>query len=239
MPDILFLVIAGSAVFLGSVVQGLLGFGLGLLAAPVVTLLEPALMPGAMLTAVVVLPLMGLLAEWRHVDWRGLAWGVPARVPGTVAGTWLVAVATPRVLGLIVGAMVLAAVATTLWAVKVRITPVSLVAAAMTSGVVGTATSIGGPPLALLYQHSSGPTVRATLGGFFFLGTLISLLSLTVGGQFTTEQATAGLALIPFVVGGFLASLPVRRRFAMGGVRTAVLVLVTLSGLAVIVNALL
>jgi hypothetical protein len=237
VPDITFLVIAGTAVLLGSMVQGSLGLGLGLVAAPVVTLLEPALMPGAMITATVVLPLLTLCAEWRHVDWHGLAWGLPARIPGAVAGTWLVAVATPRVLGLVVGAMVLLAVAVTLWSVRIRITPLSLMLAGVTSGLAGTTTSIGGPPIAVLYQHSAGPTVRATLGGFFFLGTVISLLTLGLGGQLTTEQAGAGLALIPFVLGGYLASLPLRRRFAMGGIRTALLAVVTFSGVALIAHA--
>lgn len=239
VPDITFLLIAGAAVFLGSLVQGSVGLGLGLVAAPVVTLLEPGLMPGAMLTATVVLPMLTLATEWRHTDWRGLAWGLPARVPGAVVGTWLVAVATPRTLGLIVGTMVLVAVAASVWAFTIKITPASLVTAGMISGATGTATSIGGPPLALLYQHAEGRTVRATLGGFFFFGTAISLGTLWAGGQLTAEQGWAGLALIPFVLGGYAAAIPVRRKFGTGPIRTALLWTVSVSGLALIGHALL
>ena len=49
MPDIWFLVIAGTAVLLGAIVQSSVGLGLGLVAAPVVAFLDPALIPGAML----------------------------------------------------------------------------------------------------------------------------------------------------------------------------------------------
>jgi uncharacterized protein len=173
------------------------------------------------------------------VAWGGRAGGGRGRGRGVGAGAGRGAGATPRTLAVVVGIMVLVAVVVTAWAVRVRITPLTLVVAGATSGMAGTATSIGGPPLAVLYQHSAGPTVRATLGGFFFLGTLLSLASLTLGGQFTAEQGAAGLALIPFVLGGYLASIPLRRRYAMAGIRTPLLVVVSVSALALIVQALL
>ncbi|NJQ15705.1 sulfite exporter TauE/SafE family protein [Streptomyces bohaiensis] len=238
MPDIIFLLIAGTAVFAGALVQGTVGLGLGLLAAPVVAIADPSLMPGSMLVASMVTPLMTLWSEGRHVDWRGLAWGLPPRIPGSILGAWLVAVLEPRLLGLVVGVMVLLAVAATISAVTVRVTPVSLMSAGMVSGVTGTATSIGGPPLALLYQHSPGPTVRATLGAYFVIGAAISLATLQLGGQLTGEQLIAGAALIPFVVAGYFVSIPVRRRWGAGGIRAALLGVVSLSGVVLIVRAL-
>lgn len=218
--------------------QGTVGLGLGLLAAPVVAIADPSLMPGSMLVATLVTPVMTLWAEGRHVDWRGLAWGLPPRIPGSILGVWLVAVLEPRLLGLVVGIMVLLAVAATVSAVTVRVTPLSLMTAGLISGVTGTATSIGGPPMALLYQHSPGPTVRATLGGYFFFGAVISLATLQVGGQLTGEQLLAGAALIPFVLAGYFVSIPVRRRWGSGGIRTALLGVVSLSGIVLIVRAL-
>lgn len=59
--------------------------------------------------------------------------------------------------------MVLVAVALTGRVVRVPRRPGPLVGAGVVSRVTGTATSIGGSPLALMYQHESGPRVRATL----------------------------------------------------------------------------
>ena len=42
--------------------------------------------------------------------------------------------------------------------------------AGLVSGVAGTATSIGGPPLAMLYQHRHPQVLRPTLAVFFLLG---------------------------------------------------------------------
>ncbi|MGW7352120.1 sulfite exporter TauE/SafE family protein [Streptomyces sp. NPDC054784] len=256
MPGTTFFLLAGAAVLLGSAVQSAVGLGLGLVAAPVFVVLEPSLMPGTLLTTTVLLPLLTVCAEWRHVDWHGLRWGLPARLPGAVAGAWLLAVADPRLLGALVGSMVLVAVAASLYGTRRaggtgdgpgaevgrgtrRFSPAALVAVGAAAGLTGTATSIAGPPLALLYQRQPPARVRATLGGFFLGGTLISLLTLAGAGQLTARQVGTGLLLVPFVVAGFAAGRPLARRLGPARLRTAVLAVVSLSGAALLVRSLL
>ncbi|MCF6525485.1 sulfite exporter TauE/SafE family protein [Streptomyces sp. JJ36] len=239
MPELEFFLVAGLTVLAGSVVQSGLGLGLGLVAAPVLVVLEPALMPGALLTATVVLPLLTVCAEWRHIDWHGLAWGLPARIPGAALGAWLVGVLEPRVLGAAVGTTVLLAVGLSL---RVRrrftVTPAALLTAGTAAGVTGTLTSIAGPPLALLYQHEPAARVRGTLGGFFFAGTLISLAVLGVAGRLTGVQVQVGLLLVPAVLAGYLLGRPLRRRFDSRGVRLALLGVIACSGAALLVRSL-
>jgi uncharacterized protein YyaL (SSP411 family) len=50
-------------------------------------------------------------------------------------------------------------------------------------GVMGTAAAIEGPPLALLYQNDPPPVLRSTLATQFTIGTLVTLVGLTVGAQ--------------------------------------------------------
>ena len=63
MPELTFLLIAGTAVLVGAIVQSSVGLGLGLVAAPVVALLDPSLMPGTMLITTCVLPVLVLAAD--------------------------------------------------------------------------------------------------------------------------------------------------------------------------------
>ena len=42
--------------------------------------------------------------------------------------------------------------------------------------MTGTAAAVGGPPVALLFQHHGGPTVRATLGAFFAISATLSVI---------------------------------------------------------------
>jgi uncharacterized membrane protein YfcA len=231
------LLIAGAAVLAGAAVQSTVGLGLGLVAAPVISFLDPTLMPGSMLIAAVLLPVLTLLQEWRHVDWRGIAWGLPARLPGTVVAVWVVAVLEPRALAGAVGAMVLGAVALSVWSFRVRITPASLLVAGCLSGFAGTATSVGGPPMALLYQHEPPARVRATLAAFFLFGALISLTALTAGGQMDSRTAVAGLAMIPCVAIGFGVGNVLRRWVDAGWLRLAMLCVVTASAVGLLVQA--
>lgn len=232
-----FLLVAASAVLAGAAVQSMVGLGLGLVAAPVISFLDPTLMPGSLLIAVIILPMLTLLQEWRHVDWRGLAWGLPARIPGTVLGVWVVAFLEPRALAAVVGVMVLMAVILSVWAFRVRITPASLVAAGSLSGFAGTATSVGGPPMALLYQYEPSERVRATLAAFFLFGGAISLLALGVGGQLDERTVAAGVAAIPFVGIGFLVGNRLRRWVDPGRLRVALLCVVTVSAIGLLVQA--
>src|SRR5712691_3046329 len=181
-PDAL-IAVAGLFVALGGFVQSGIGLGLGLVAAPMVTLLDPALMPGSMLVAGASLPVLILAREALHTDWPGVSWALAGRVAGTVGGIWVLAAVSLRALGIVVGTMVLAVVALSIREAVVPRNRVTLVTAGVISGVTGTATSIGGPPVALLYQSEDGPRVRATLSVFFIMGNSLALCALAVTGH--------------------------------------------------------
>ena len=62
----------------GATVQSLVGLGLGLVAAPIVTLLQPDLMPEMLLVLGALLPVLTLIEERGAIDWRGLGWALAA-----------------------------------------------------------------------------------------------------------------------------------------------------------------
>ena len=233
------LLTAVTAVLVGATVQSTVGLGLGLVAAPVISFLDPTLMPGAMLIAVILLPILTLAQEWRHVDWKGVAWGVPARIPGTIVAVWVVAVLEPRVLAGFIAVMVLAAVGLSVWSVRIRITPLSLVAAGGLSGFAGTATSVGGPPMALLYQYEEPARVRATLAAFFLVGSTVSLAALALGGQVDDRTVVVGLIMIPFVGSGFLLGNVLRRWVDASRLRVVMLCVVTMSAFGLLAQVVL
>ncbi|TYK45998.1 sulfite exporter TauE/SafE family protein [Actinomadura decatromicini] len=239
MPEIDFLVFGGLAALIGSMVQGSVGLGVGLVATPIVTMLFPSLMPGSILVVALALPVATLAREVGHADLRGLGWAFGGRLVGTPLGVLLVAAVPQRALGIVIGGVVLAGLAVTAWSREVPRNRRTLAAAGVVSGATGTASGIGGPPLALLYQRESGPRVRATLAVFFIVGALLSLATLAAAGRLPVRQVTAGLALTPFVLAGFAAAGPLRRYLDDGRLRTALLVVVGTSAAALIVRNLL
>ncbi|WP_225878215.1 sulfite exporter TauE/SafE family protein [Spongiactinospora rosea] len=234
----LVLLIAALAVFVGSLVQGGVGFGLGLVAAPVVTIMAPEVVPGALHVVNLTLALFTVALEWRKVDWRGVGWGVVGRFPGSAVGAIVVGYLSASTLGLAVGAMVLIAVLLTWRAAEVPRNAGTVVTAGLVSGVAGTATGIGGPPMALVFQSARGPQIRATLAMFFALGAAQSLFFLWWAGELTWHSLRFGALLVPCMVAGFLASGPLRRFLDRGRVRAGVLVLAAVSALALIVQSL-
>lgn len=236
MPPPDFLLIGGLAALLGAIVQGSVGLGVGLVSTPIVTMLFPDLMPGAILVVALALPVATLAQEVRHAQLRGLGWAFGGRLVGTPIGVWLVAAAPDRVLGVVIGVVVLAALALTTWSREVPRNPRTLATAGVISGTTGTASGIGGPPIALLYQRENGPRVRATLAVFFFAGAVLSLSTLAVAGRLPLRQVTAGLALLPFVIAGFFAAGPLRRYLDAGRLRLALLIVVGASATILIVR---
>lgn len=227
------------ALLAGAVVQGVVGLGLGLVAAPVVTLVDPALMPGGLLMLGAVLPLVTLVREHEDIDWHGLGWSLPARLVGTGVGAALVVLVSDRLLSIGVAVMVLVAVTLTAREVRVSINRASLSVAGFVSGVTGTATSIGGPPFALLYQHRPAHEARATMAVFFVMGAGLSLAGLAISGELTQRELALAVFMVPALVAGVVIAVPLRRRINAAHFRNGVLVVSAVSSLVLLARALL
>jgi len=78
------------------------------------------------------------------------------------------------------------------------------------SGFMGTSVAVGGPPIALVLDGSSGPEFRATLNAFFFIGTTISLAVLAMAGEFGATDLLLALYLLPSMLTGVALSNRVR-----------------------------
>ena len=220
-------------------VQGLVGLGLGLVSAPVVTLVAPQLMPELLLWLALLMPLVTLVREHHDIDWRGLALSLPWRVPGTVVGVFLVALLSTATLGLLVGSMVLLSVLLTLRAIVLPVNGWTLSVAGFVSGITGTTTSIGGPPMALLYQHRSPAQIRSTLALYFLAGATLSLTGLGLAGALEVSTLLLALALVPTLVAGFALSRALVGRVPARHIRSGVLLVCALSAVAVLARSLL
>ncbi len=223
---------------LAAAIQGSIGFGNALLMAPLLALVDPAFVPAPLL--IVALPL-SLLVAWREresVDYRGLPWAIGARVPGIAAGAAAVAVVPERRLQVIVAVCVLVAVGLSLVpSIDVRPSPLSLSIAGLASGFMATAASVGGPPIALLYQRESGSRIRATLGFYFVFGTIMSLVGLRIAGHAGLQELRLAGELLPGTFIGFALSGRARGLLDGGLMRTAVLVFAALSSVVLLVSA--
>src|SRR4051812_40940652 len=108
-------------VAIGAFAQGTVGFGLNLVAAPIVGLVAPAMLPAAMVLVASPISLTVALRERRHIDWHGVGWTTLGRVPGTLAGVLVVTAVSQETLSGIVGVVVLLAAMVTMLGQRHRI----------------------------------------------------------------------------------------------------------------------
>lgn len=213
-----------STLVVGAAVQGLVGLGVGMVSAPVVTLLEPSLMPGMLLFMGLATPVVTLVHEHHDIDWRGLSWSLPMRIPGTALGLLLVATVSERSLGLTVAIVVLLSVLLTVRSVRLPVNRLTLATAGVVSGITSTTTSIGGPPIAVLYQHERPARIRSTLAIYFAAGALFSLVALAAAGHLAVADVGIAALMLPALVVGVLIARALRGRMPAGSIRVGVLV---------------
>src|SRR5699024_6540651 len=82
----------------------------------------------------------------------------------------------------------------------------ALVTAGALSGIMGTSTSIGGAPMAIVWQGQEPARLRGTMSGFFLVGSIASIALLILVGAVTWHAVEVFLWLVPVVIAGFLVS---------------------------------
>ena len=223
-------------VLFGATLQGSVGFGMGLLASPILILIDPRFVPGPILLSTTVLTVLLVYRERTAIDFHGIQWAMVGRLVGTVLASTILLVVSADQLVLLSGVFILSAVGMSLSGVRFDpIRPV-LVVAGMLSGLLGTIASVGGPPMALVYQHAAGARIRSTMSGFFLLGTILSLGALWYVGRFDVYEIQLTLVMLPSVLTGFVLSKWTAVYVDRGYVRPAVLSVAAGAGLLVIIR---
>lgn len=234
--DILLIAVLVMAV--AATVQASVGFGANLLAAPTFAILDPDLVPGPIFVATGVLTLATALRERDDVDRTVVGWATAGRIPGSILGALVLAAATDRSIQLTVGIAILIAVLLSSGVLRVPERRETYFGAGVVSGFGATTAAIGGPPVALTLQHRSGPALRATMGAFFAIGTLITIPAIAAAGRLGGDELLVGAAIVPGALVGFAASGPLRPRVDAGRVRPLVLGLAAVAAAVLIIRTL-
>ncbi|WP_275286793.1 sulfite exporter TauE/SafE family protein [Halomonas elongata] len=235
MSELVVYAVLAAATAIAAFMQGAIGIGFALIVAPVMGLLRPDLLPVALLVLMLPLNLYVALREREAIDWRGSAWIGLGRLPGTFLGLWILVVMSTNGLNQLIGASTVLAVLAALFAPVFRPRAGACMSVGLITGVTETATGVGGPPLALLYQHRPGPELRSTIACCFLVGELISLVILASAGKVGMEQLRWALYLLPPLLVGSVASRVMHQRLDARRLRQGVLLFALVSGVALMI----
>jgi len=210
--------------------------GFALIVAPVLGILQPSLLPVGLL--VLMLPLNAAVA-WREraaIDLMGTKWITLGRVLGTFGGLWVLIVLPLNYLNILIGVSTIAASVATWLAPVFSPGKRAFVSTGVITGITETATGIGGPPLALVYQHMPVATLRASVALCFLIGEVVSLVVLAGSGHLESSGITPMIWLLPALLAGMLLSHRVHKSINGRFLRNFVMVFAITSGVFVLLN---
>ncbi|TDD85403.1 sulfite exporter TauE/SafE family protein [Saccharopolyspora karakumensis] len=229
------LAVIALVVAVAAFVQGSTGVGFALIVAPVVGLVEPALLPVFLLALMIPLNFYVAGRERGKLDWRGAKWITTGRFAGTFGGLWVLVAVPLAQLNLVVGASTVLAAVVTLLAPSFTPGRGAFLAAGAITGVTETATGVGGPPLALVYQHHPAAVLRSTVAVCFIAGEVISLVVLLATGKITLHALGMAAVLLPAVAVGALLSRFVHHRLDDRVMRLLVQLFAIVSGTVLLI----
>ena len=237
MFDLVWL-LSAAALLLGCTVQTAVGFGMALIAAPIIVVLNPLWVPYVLTVTALSVSVGNTWNQRHHVQWKQIIPPMLSRIPGTALGTWILLNLDTQWLQMTVAGMVLLAIVVTVKLKPFASTPFNMSIAGFISGITGTTTSIGGPPMALVMQHSAGHHARANLSAYFVYSCVVALIGYMVVGLMTTDLWIQSATMVPVAYLGFFIGKRLRpwvdNRF-----RPILLALCALSAAIALLNAVL
>lgn len=225
-------------VVIGALVQGSVGMGLGLVTVPFLLQVDPVFVPGPILASGFLLSLLMVCRERQELNLFEVKWGVAGRVLGTIIASLTLSQLPQDQAAIAAGLAILLAVGLSFSGLSVEPAIGTLLGAGTVSGIMGTLASVGGPPMALLFQKQKGPQLRATMSGYLLLGGMASVLGLVFVGSFRLPEVQATLLFLPAILIGYVLSRRMVSLLDAGYTRSAVLIVSAASSVVLLVRTL-
>ena len=219
-------------------IQGILGFGAGLLGVPMLALVSTDFVPVPILMSA---PLMGGMFAWRErdaIDGTSLRWGVIGLIPGVTLGALTLTAVDKESLDLLFGSLLLAAVCLKASGARTKRNPWTVAFGGSMTGFMGTTVGVGGPPMALVMSDVSAPIFRSTMNAFMMIGMPISVLALAIADEIVVSDLVVSAFLVLSILVGFAISGPLRRFLDHGWLAPAVLAMSGLGAVCLLVRSL-
>ena len=231
-------VVAATAITVGTMVQGSVGFGLNLLAAPFVAIVVPKALPATLVLVAFPLAVTLLVREHPHLHRSALPWMVRGAVPGTVLGLLIVGHVSGADLAIVVGAITLVGVALSVLSPPIKVNA---------GDVAGRRVRVEHVRDRVVGRRAAGGAAVPAppgAGGSLDAERLLRVERADVDRRLRASPATSRStrcdsrrSCIPFMVGGFWISRHLHGRIDRGWLRPAVLALSAAAGLVAILRA--
>jgi uncharacterized membrane protein YfcA len=233
-------VYSGLVVLLAYWVRGMAGFGSGLVAVPLLTLMWPVTI---VVPIVVALDYLGSASQGvknvERVAWQEQLVLIPFMVVGVAAGLWLLAAVSTGRLAKILGGFVIAyAIYQMLPLPELRSSRVAATHCGFLGGLVGTLFGTGGP-FYVIYLNLRGldrTVFRATFAMNFLIDGGVRLAAFVGAGLFTRQTLGYLLAAVPIAGAGLYVGGRIQTGLSQRTFQVVIRMLLLASGLALLLK---
>lgn len=229
--------IAFVTIVVAAVAQATVGIGFGIVSAPILAVIDPTLVPGPLLVLAGLTSFMVMIRDRADIRFGELGYALGGRVAASILGGLTASLLSTQGFMILFAVLILTALGLSISGWRVKPTKRNMAIAGAASGYMGTITSVGTPPMAIVYQYSPGPEVRANMSAFLTLGALVSVLSLSAFGAFTWSDLLFTVKLLPALLIGFWLSGSIKRFTDRGWMRPAMLSMCALAATILIYRA--
>jgi len=235
------LLITFAIITFSSFVKGTVGFGSGLVAAPLLLLFTPPQ------DVVVIVLLLAFLMDigntvkfYNMLDFRKILPLVVASLVGLPIGVFILKNANVQYLKLGIGILVASFAMLQLLNVKFQIKKevMAQTVVGFLCGILVTATSINGPPVALFYanQNVNKNEFKAKLAVYFLILGLMSIATLIYSDVLTLQRFQSTIILVPSMLIGFFIGLTFSHYVSESLFKKIALAIIFISGLTAIAS---
>ena len=221
---------------LGATVQGAVGYGMALVAGPILLLINPDLIPGPMTIAATLLVVLVIVRDKQALDIFGLKWAILGMFFGIGLGAYVLTNFSDRSYSAIFGGLIILAVLMSVIGIRFPPRKPILVSAGFLAGLMGILTTTSGPPIALVYQDAPGKKLRATISGYFVVGIIFTVATLVSIDKLGMQEINLSLFLMPGILAGFCLSSRIVHWVDRGFTRPAVLTIAALSAITILIS---
>jgi uncharacterized membrane protein YfcA len=233
-------VYSGLVVLLAYWVRGMAGFGSGLIAVPLLTLMWPVTL---VVPIVVALDYLGSalqgIGNAERVAWREQGALIPLMIVGVAVGIWALSTVPTTVLARVLGAFVIAyAVYQMLPLPELRASRAAATYCGFLGGLVGTLFGTGGP-FYVIYLNLRGldrTVFRATFAMNFLIDGGVRLAAFVGAGLYSRQTLGYLLAAVPVAGAGLFVGGRIQTGFSPRAFQIVIRLLLLTSGVALLLK---
>lgn len=203
---LLTIILINIIILCGSLLQGLIGYGIGMFCAPLLFLISPTLVPAPLILISTIITVFMTIRDRGHLQFNQVSWAMRGSFFGILLAGLLLKVTSKEQFELAFGILILLAVLISVLGLVPKVNKITNTIAGFTSGLMGTITAVGGPPIALLYQHGDIKNIKANLTAFFLFVNIIAIITLSLIGQITTNTLMTVIFILPGMAVGLYIS---------------------------------